>query len=192
MSAVPRQPGGGYAGLRMTAEEYLALGETNERYELIDGVVCMSPKPGSPHHDVQWLIFEQARAFAKQQGGRCFCDFELVLSDRLVYAPDIMCFAPGRVVGAVKRVDSAPELVIEVLSPATAHFDLTRKRDDYDRFGVGEYWTVDPATARVRCFRRGAGRLEEQAVLGDRVASAAWQGFVLDLRPLRGVDLEEL
>jgi Uma2 family endonuclease len=175
----------------MTAEEFLALGETNEHYELIDGVVRMSPKPGSPHHDVQWLIFEQARALAKQTRSRCFCDFELVLNERLVYAPDIMCFGPGRVQGAVKRVEILPELVIEVLSPATAHFDLTRKRGDYERFGVGEYWTVDPGTTRVRCFRRVGLRLEEQAVVGDRVSSVAWSGFVLDLRPLREVDLQE-
>lgn len=191
MSAVPRQPGGGYEGLRLSAEEFLSLGETQERYELIDGVVCMSPRPGSRHQEMMWLIAEQARAFAKQSEGRCFVEVDLVLNSGLVFTPDIMCFGPRRVHGFPMRLEHPPDLIIEVLSPSNKEFDLTRKRDDYDRFGIGEYWTADPATARVRCFRRVRGRFEEQVVVGGSIESVAWSGFVLDLGPLREVADQE-
>ena len=69
MSAVPRRPQGGYAGLRMTAEEYLALGETNARYELIDGVVCMSPKPSPLHQKILRFIQGQLEAFLDSNPG---------------------------------------------------------------------------------------------------------------------------
>jgi Uma2 family endonuclease len=191
MSAVPRQPGPSYTGLRMTADEYLALGETDERYELIDGVVTMSPRPGSRHHDAMWLVVEQARTFAKASGGRCFSELDLVLHGGLVYTPDIMCFGPNRVRGFPMRVDTAPDLIVEVLSPSNKRFDLTRKRDDYERFGVGEYWTLEPTTAHVQCFRRAGSRLAEQNVAGDTLTSLSWAGFVLDLRPLRELAAEE-
>src|SRR5256885_1453627 len=54
MSALPKPLGSdiGYAGLRMTADDYLGLGETQERYELINGVVFMSPSPTPRHSEI--------------------------------------------------------------------------------------------------------------------------------------------
>lgn len=184
MSAVPKQPGGGYAGLRMTAHQFCALGETHERYEFIEGVVRTSPRPGSRHQEVLWLIAEQARKFAHTSGGRCFVEVELVLNAGLVYVPDIMCFAPGRIAGFPARFEQVPDLVIEVLSPGNSQFDLTRKRDDYARCGVGEYWTVDSASLRVRSFRRLHGRFDELQDVGGTLACIAWPGFVFDTGPL--------
>ena len=100
MSAVPRQPGDGYAGLRMTAAEYCSIGETPDRYELIDGVVSMSPRPGSRHQAFLWALVQQIAPYAERSGARFFPEVELVLNDRTVYTPDLMCFAPGRVMGS--------------------------------------------------------------------------------------------
>ena len=48
----------GYAGLRLTADECLALGETRERYGLIDGVV-VSPRPSPKHSEIAVEILFQ-------------------------------------------------------------------------------------------------------------------------------------
>ncbi len=188
MSAVPRLPSDfGYAGLRMTADDYLALGETPERYELIDGVVVMSPSPNFRHQKIVLLLIRQLDAFAQRSGGELIPDIDIRLSPGLVYRPDLVYYGPGRLTGIPARLDTPPDLVIEVLSPGSKPLDLVTKKSDYERFGVGEYWVVDPATGDVRCWSRRGDAFVESRAAGDRLTSGVVSGLVLDLAPLRGV-----
>lgn len=187
MSAAPRYPADfGHAGLRMTAAEFFAIGETEERLHLVDGVVVMSPRPTLVHQKILRLLLKQLGAYLdRHPGAECFPDVDWELRPNTVYSPDIACYAPGRLSVTPARLTSAPDLVIEILSPVTKAFDLTTKKDDYERCGVGEYWTIDSADARLRCYRRDAGRLAEVAITGETVESVALPGLVLHLRPLR-------
>jgi len=45
------------------------------------------------------------------------------------------------------RIEQAPDLAIEVLSPSTASNDRGRKMRMFQRYGVAEYWIVDPFTS---------------------------------------------
>jgi len=47
----------------------------------------------------------------------------------------------------------APDLVIEILSPRTAKYDLEDKKDIYERYGVKEYWAVDPVSKQIYFFK---------------------------------------
>lgn len=187
MSAIPRIPahGGGYAGLRMSAEEFFGLGETQDRYELIDGVVLMSPSPLPSHNELVAEVVFQLKTHARISGARVFPETDLRLGRGLVYRPDIVVYAAGRLTGKPERLELAPDLVIEMLSPGTKAIDLVTKWGDYEAFGVGEYWAIDPADARVRAWRRQDERLIEAAVVGESVPSAALPGLVLNVRPLR-------
>lgn len=80
----------------------------------------------------------------------------------------------------------APDLVVEVFSPATARVDLTHKRSLYERAGVGEYWFVDLAGERVLVHRlAGAGYGEPLlARRGDTLGSSAAPGFRLEVDAL--------
>lgn len=178
----------GYNGLRMTADEYLALGETAERYELIDGIVVMSPSPFPDHSELSSEIAGQLRDFA-QQGGhiRVFPDTDVKLTSGKVYRPDISVYRSDRLKGKVRLLTSPPDLAIEILSPNSKALDLITKRDDYEQFGVGEYWIVDPADARVRCWRRQGVRLIESTQSADTVRCESLPGFSLDLAPLRAI-----
>lgn len=189
MSAVPRQPGSGYAGLRLTAEEFLALGETSERYELVDGVVCMSPKPSPRHQRALRLLQRQFEAFIDSNPGfDYYPDVDIRFDSRHVYAPDICCFRPGRVSSLDATIDVPPDLIVEILSPGSKAIDLTRKRADYGRFGVGEYWVLDPQSGGVRCFRSDGEQLVEVSVGSDAsLSSVAIEGFVLDLAPFKAL-----
>lgn len=175
----------------MTATEFLAMGETQERLELVDGVVVMSPRPTPLHQLILGLIFQQLRQWVERHSGAaCFPDVDWELHPQKVYSPDIVCYAPGRLQGVPTRLTEAPDLLIEILSPGTKAFDLTTKKDDYERYGVAEFWAVDPVDVRVRCYRRSGAQLLEVAGAGgadgpDRLESSALPGFVLDLRPLR-------
>lgn len=178
--------GFGYGGLRMTADEYLALGETHERYELIDGVVVMSPSPTPRHQRVGFLIAIQMEMFAQQRHDtQVIPDVDVRMAGNKVYRPDVAVYGNGRLPAMPDRLTTPPDLVVEVLSPGSEPMDYITKRDDYDRFGVGEYWVVDPRDVSVRVWRRSGTKMLEVGVESDRVACASVPGLNVDLRIVR-------
>lgn len=187
MSSVPHPPNElGYAGLRMTAVEFLAIGETKERLELVDGIVCMSPRP-TPLHQLALVAIQRQldRYVDANPGAVYFPDADLQLDRDLVYSPDLACYCAGRIRGVPALLTETPDLVIEILSPSTGAFDLTTKRGDYGLAGVREYWVVEPATGGVRTYVLEHHVLVERPADQARVASVALAGFVLDTAPIR-------
>lgn len=188
MSAVPRQPGGSFAGMRMRAADFLSIGETTDRYELVHGVVQMSPPPSTLHQSAASVIHVQLAMFVtRREGYRFFAEVGWEIDASTVLVPDLVAYRPGRIRGFPPRLAVPPDLVIEILSPKTRASDLTIKRREYERVGVLEYWVVDPSDAAVRCFRLQEGAFVEVNVSGDRLESVALDGFVLDLQPLRAL-----
>lgn len=172
----------GYHGLCMTAEEYCALGETDDRYELIHGVVCMSPSPVPRHNEVMYRIMAQ---LSRHAGLRVFPETDLRLSPATVYRPDICVYKAEALPAEVTRLDLPPSLIVEVLSPKTKPLDLITKRADYERFGVGEYWVVAPAECTVRQWCRGPTGFVERVSGESSVRCEALPGLVLDCTALR-------
>lgn len=168
----------------MTAEEFLALGETPQRLELVDGVVVMSPSPLPLHQRIAFLIMQQI-ARTMPPGSQLFHETDVVLAPRLVYCPDIVVYAPGKLHGIPARLDLAPDLVVEVLSPANRRMDRVTKRDDYERHGVGEYWIVEPDDLSLEAFRRAGSTFENRALTSGVVECRAVSGVRVDLDALR-------
>lgn len=187
MSAARSQPPEfGLAGLQMRAEDFFAVGETQERYELIDGVVMMSPSPRPRHWKAAQEIILQLGIFARAGGGIAdvYSETDLQIHDRSVFRPDVCVYAARPAAAIPDRLTLAPDLVVEVLSPGTQALDLITKRDEYERYGVKEHWVVDPANARIRAWRRQQERLIEALVEEGALPSSAIPGFALDLRAL--------
>ena len=65
---------------------------------------------------------------------------------------------------AIDRQGKAPDFVLEVASPTTGKVDYTDKRDDYERFGVGEYWRFDPS----------GGEYHDAALAGDLLVDGSY------------------
>ncbi len=79
--------------------------------------------------------------------------YDVHFSNQNIFQPDIIFIANEN----LKKIKSkglvgAPDLVIEILSPATAQKDLGEKKDVYEQYGVKEYYTVDPASKIVQSF----------------------------------------
>src|SRR5436190_11543249 len=75
----------GYSGLLMRAEDFFALGQTQERYELVNGVVLMSPSPHPNHWRLIEEILFQVQAFARPNGGfDTYSETDLYLDDQTV------------------------------------------------------------------------------------------------------------
>ncbi len=81
------------------------------------------------------------------------------------------------------NVRGAPDLVVEILSPATADRDRGYKRALYGRHGVAEYWLVDPAAATVWIHRQRGGVLAVRRTFGreQTLRSPLLAGLELDL-----------
>ena len=82
-------------------------------------------------------------------------------------------------------VKGAPDLVVEIGSPSTRRRDETIKRRLYERFGVGEYWVVDPELETIKVYRRTGDRYERVAELflehDDRLTSPLFPDLELAL-----------
>lgn len=175
----------------MGADEYLSLPDDGYRYELIDGVVVMTPSPDFDHQDVRGEIEYQLRAHVrKTQCGWVGSEVDVRLSARLVYRPDLLFINGKDHPRRPKRIDFAPDLVAEVLSPSTTAFDLETKRADYEKKGVLEYWIVDPQDGSMTFLRLERGRYVEAKPLRGRFASRAVAGFKLDLKAVRDASEE--
>ena len=134
---------------RLTVDDLEAIPEEHEgdRQELIYGELVVSPPPVLRHQIISGNIYsaidrlvrdsELGTLFHPPTGVRFAADSLLI--------PDI-CFVARdrRDVMGVKTIDIPPDLVVEILSPGTRRRDLNDKCELYARFGVREYWIVDP------------------------------------------------
>jgi len=82
----------------------------------------------------------------------------------------------------------APELVVEILSPSTMADDRHRKRKLYERFGVKEYWIIDPKnqSIEVLTLKEGGYDIFSFAAEKGTIRSNVLEGFTLDLNDIFG------
>ncbi|HWR90187.1 MAG TPA: Uma2 family endonuclease, partial [Dissulfurispiraceae bacterium] len=86
---------------------------------------------------------------------------DVYLSETNTLQPDIIFIAKERlfIIGE-KKIEGAPDLVIEILSPANAYYDLRTKKDVYEQSGVREYWIVDPIQKGIEVYVNRESRFE--------------------------------
>lgn len=147
---------------KLTYADYLRTAD-DERYELLDGELFRFPSPREIHQYILGRLFLRLGTFIYGRNlGRVYCSpFDVVLSDTDVVQPDLLFVSSGREsIITAENVRGAPDLVVEILSPATAERDRTLKLDLYARYGVREYWIVDPDDRKITLFLRDESRFE--------------------------------
>lgn len=136
---------------RIKAHVFYQLPEyaQHDTIQLIDGEVVIEMPPIPKHQAIVGEILFLLMTIAKQLGGKAFTSpIEVYLDEHNIYEPDVLYLAPNSTcVVEEKRLNGAPELVVEVLSPSTAKFDRQEKYQAYEAHGVKEYWIVDPVHA---------------------------------------------
>jgi len=139
------------ANVKFTYNDYLLL-PNDRRYEIVDGELRLVPAPEIYHQRISRnLEFVLGRHIRQNDLGEMLhapCD--VLLSQKSVVQPDILFVAKDRlrIIGTT-CVKGPPDLLIEILSKGTKDSDLVIKRKLYARFGVKEYWVVDPDTKTV-------------------------------------------
>ena len=154
---------------RLTFADYLKTSD-DERYELLNGELILSPSPKEIHQHISGILHLMVRTFVRDRGlGKVYCSpFDVVLSDTDVVQPDLLFVSNERIgIISVDNVQGAPDLVVEILSSATAERDRTLKLDLYARHGVQEYWNVDPDAKTIRLLLRGECTFDVDSVYGE-------------------------
>lgn len=151
------------AAQEWTYAEYARLPDDGNRYEVIDGEVCMTPAPGPAHQRVAAELFLKLQSYVRSLGlGEMLWDVDLLFVSGQYLRPD-MLFVPRDVKERVtdRGMEGVPGLVVEVLSPHSRHMDRIRKPPRYRDFGVPEYWVVDPDGRAVERHRLSADAAPE-------------------------------
>ncbi|MDI6631248.1 MAG: Uma2 family endonuclease [Bacillota bacterium] len=171
-----------------TYEDYRKLPE-GAPYQLIGGELVLTPAPGTYHQIIAMKLGVQMANFVsgKERGMVLFAPVDVYLEETETYQPDIIFIARERMeIIEPARISGAPDLVVEILSPTTAYYDLRKKYKVYERTGVKEYWIVDPEEKSVQVFLPKEGKfILDQEVAGQGVVSSRiLEGFTVSLESI--------
>jgi Uma2 family endonuclease len=142
---------------------YTDLAQTPEdgrRYELYDGEVFVVPAPLPRHQIVQHLLASTLADYAARTGGFSVdSPIDIVFSEYDVLQPDVVVFSAARrhLVDLDTPIRHTPDLCVEILSPSTQATDRGKKMQMYARYGVPEYWIVNPPEGTIEVLRLGQG-----------------------------------
>ena len=151
----------------LTYDDYVEFPDDGKRHEIIEGDHYMTPAPRIKHQSISVNLASAVAPFAKKNNlGLVFtapCD--VILSDENVVQPDLLfvCTARAAIV-TEDNIQGDPDLIVEILSESSRKKDEVTKRKLYERFGVQEYWIVDPELEIVKIFKltqHGYGRASE-------------------------------
>jgi Uma2 family endonuclease len=171
-----------------TYADYCRLPE-GAPYQLIGGELVMTPSPTPYHQIVLANLWRKMDGFVYGSGmGKILCaPLDVYLTETDTYQPDLIFIARDRLNIIEKaRVNGAPDLVVEILSPGTAYYDLRKKYKVYEAQGVREYWIVDPEDKSVQVFvaREGKFVLDQEVQGSGEVKSHVLTGFSIDVQTI--------
>jgi Uma2 family endonuclease len=171
-------------GKPFTVAELDRMPDDGHRYELLDGALVVSPRPGNPHQEVAAELLGLLRA-ACPAGMRALPEPAVQVSRTTEFAPDLVVIRHEQVTAA--KCTEPPLLVVEVRSPSTALIDLNLKKAAYERFGVPSYWVVIPDQSKPEliAFELHDGRYEEAGWVSGEEPFAARRPFGVEVVPGR-------
>jgi Uma2 family endonuclease len=136
-----------------TYDDYAALPYDGNRYEIVNGVLLMTPAPTPEHQSIATHIAYYLFPHIDLAGiGKLFtAPIDVDLGPKNVYQPDLVVVLNTHLdrVGE-KKIIGAPDLVVEIASPSTAVYDRLNKYEKYARAGIAEYWIVNMKAKTVQ------------------------------------------
>lgn len=170
---------------KYTYEDYLKTPD-DERYELIEGELYMTPSPVPKHQRISRKIEFILEKFVTENGsGEIFyapCDVHL--DNENVVQPDILFISKERlhIIGE-KNIQGAPDLVVEIISENSAYRDLIQKKRLYSRSGVKEYWVAAPDEGLVEVYvlKDGSYALHKSYSKDETLESPSLKGLRINL-----------
>jgi Uma2 family endonuclease len=134
-----------------------ALPDDGKRYEVIDGVLLVSPAPARPHQSVVSRLHGRLWVYVEKIGQEdtlLSSPADISWNPETLVQPDLFVVHPSEAGGGWEQVKTLL-LAIEIVSPASRRTDYIHKRALYQRYGVREYWIVDPERGHVEVWHPG-------------------------------------
>jgi Uma2 family endonuclease len=172
---------------RMNYDQLCLLPEDGNQYELFDGELVMTASPIARHQEIvgKLHVLLQQHVQSNSLGKVYVAPLDTIMDEFTIVQPDLLFVSRERVAEIVKeRIEGAPDLVVEVLSPGTFHKDLRRKMRVYSQFGVREYWIVDPEEETIELHQRVGEKLQlaRKFASGETFQTALLPGFEMQVR----------
>ncbi|MCS6860792.1 MAG: Uma2 family endonuclease [Abditibacteriales bacterium] len=176
---------------RVTWEEFLALPETMQKCEVVDGELITSPAPTWEHQVIAMNVAKALDTFVKRRklGQVAIAPVDVVIQKKpklRVRQPDVLFISHERKSIISTRVEGGPDLVVEILSSSDTRAMLDKKLKDYCAVGVRECWlvSIEAETVEVlRLSKRGAERIGLYGI-GDVVVSEVLTGLKLSTKKI--------
>jgi Uma2 family endonuclease len=125
----------------LTRDDLETMPDDGHRYELLDGILIVSPAPRPRHQEAVASLLVVLRQAAPRDLLVLTAPLDVALTNDTVLQPDVL--VARRSDFSERDLPTAPLLAIEVLSPHTRRFDLLLKRDRLQPAGCPSYWVVD-------------------------------------------------
>ena len=176
-----------------TWDDYLRLPDDGQRYEIIHGVLYVSPAPRFIHQVAVTRLahFLSQFVLSRHLGMVLVAPLDVLLPGIAEpVQPDVLVLKNENLPDPAEAMNfqGVPDLVAEVLSPSSKRLDQKVKLRAYEEAGVPEYWIVDPKLQAVVVHRldesRGEYHQAERFETAEVVRSTVLEGFELRVSDL--------
>jgi len=179
----PQPPAG---EIILNYDDYLNLPDDGNRYEILEGVLYVTPSPNTRHQRISRNLGFLLFAFVKKHdlGEFFYAPLDVIFSHINIAQPDLIFVSREREdILTEKNVRGAPDLVVEILSSSTAERDRFLKAQLYARYDVDYYWVLNPEAEIMEEYRREGQifQLVERYQGRVKVQPAFFPGLTLDL-----------
>lgn len=168
-------------GEEFTRADLDEMPDDGKRYELLDGVLLVSPAPRIAHQRVLANLLVLLKPACPVELEVFFAPVDVALAEDTVLQPDLLVARRADLTD--KDLPTAPVLAVEVLSPSTRRFDLTVKRSRYEAAGCASYWVVDPDKPSITAWDLGDNGYGEPTVVTGDETYAADRPFPVEVVP---------
>jgi Uma2 family endonuclease len=143
--------------------------------ELLNDVIYMSPSPSFHHQDISGELFVQIRAHVKKNKlGVCLsAPMDVFLDNKNAVQPDILVMLTDNMLILTDdgKIKGAPDFIIEISSPGNKKHDTEKKRAVYEKFGVKEYFIIDPDNKETISYYLTSNKFVKQESSKGKVKS---------------------
>jgi len=153
---------------RLDYDDLAHTPDDGKQYELLDGVLYVTPAPSPFHQRASKRLQRQLERYFEDRGlAEVFnAPLDVILTHHDVVEPDVLVVRePAQV--SNRGIEGAPLIAVEVLSPSTMKRDRTIKSERYAATGLAHYWIVDIEARRLECFRLNAAGRYELVIIGS-------------------------